>query len=364
MDKTEKLLQQANHRFKQSNAGIVIFKRGQKLSLRGMLPPKPGKQEASQQTVSLGIYCNPAGIKNAEKQAQKLASEIALKEFNWDSWRDRDRSIESVGYWIDKFEADYFNRKERNDRTLTTWDSEYAAMFKRLPGHEKLSKEILLSLVFDTQPDSRQRQRACMVAQALAKFAGLDLDLSSYKGSYDSTKAIRNIPSDQQITLERESIPNLQWQYIYGLIAAYGLSNHEIFYIDWESIAISPGHRGVNYRKGKQDTRTIWCLYPEWWKEWKLYDPIELPNLSGKNNKELGGKITKAFARYKVTQPYNLRHAWAIRAINFIPVELAARMMGHSVDVHCRTYQRWINESHQEQMYRLMMLRRDRPLPP
>ena len=71
---------------KKSNAGIAIYKRGQKLSLRGMLPPKPGKNQPSQQTISLGIYCNGAGIKQAEKQAQKLSSELLLKDFHWDNW--------------------------------------------------------------------------------------------------------------------------------------------------------------------------------------------------------------------------------------------------------------------------------------
>ena len=75
MDKLTKLLEKANSRPKTSNSGIKIFKRGQKLSLKGMLPPKKGKVKASQQIISLGIYCNAAGIQSAERQAQKLASQ-------------------------------------------------------------------------------------------------------------------------------------------------------------------------------------------------------------------------------------------------------------------------------------------------
>ncbi len=56
MDKIEKLLAAANERLKSSNAGIKIFRRGQKLSLRGMLPPKPNSKQSksSQQMISLG----------------------------------------------------------------------------------------------------------------------------------------------------------------------------------------------------------------------------------------------------------------------------------------------------------------------
>lgn len=47
-----------------------------------MLPSKTEETRSSQQTISLGIYCNAAGIQSAEKQAQKLASQLALREFN------------------------------------------------------------------------------------------------------------------------------------------------------------------------------------------------------------------------------------------------------------------------------------------
>ncbi|MEM9275580.1 MAG: hypothetical protein AAGA80_21845 [Cyanobacteria bacterium P01_F01_bin.143] len=51
MDKIEKMLEAANGRLKSSNAGIIIFRRGKKLSLRGMLPPKPNsKQNKSSQS--------------------------------------------------------------------------------------------------------------------------------------------------------------------------------------------------------------------------------------------------------------------------------------------------------------------------
>ena len=182
MDKIDKLLDSANNRLKESNAGITIFRRGQKLSLRGMLPKKKGIGK-SQQTISLGIYCNAAGIQSAEKQAQKLASQLALKEFHWNDWVNQKQSIGSVGYWIKEFEIDYFNRKEKNDRTLTTWNTEYKAMFSRLNSTDNLSEQVLIDLVLTTNPDTRQRKRAVLVANSLANFAKLDVDFNRYKGN-------------------------------------------------------------------------------------------------------------------------------------------------------------------------------------
>jgi hypothetical protein len=45
-------------------------------------------------------------------------------------------------------------------------------------------------------------------------------------------------------------------------------------------------------------------------------------------------------------QLYDIRHAWAIRAIHSIPnASLAAKCMGHSVEVHHKAYHRWLAEA-------------------
>jgi integrase len=40
---------------------------------------------------------------------------------------------------------------------------------------------------------------------------------------------------------------------------------------------------------------------------------------------------------------YDLRHAYAIRLnLKGVPPTLAAQLMGHTLQVHCATYQKWI----------------------
>ncbi len=180
-----------------------------------MLPPKKGNDKDSQQIVSLGIYCNAAGIQSAEKQAQKLASQLALKEFRWDEWgssqsKNRDRS----GYWIEEFE--------------------------------------------------------------------------------------------EEIIKHYWSIPNPHWQRAFGLIAAYGISNHELFHVDLDSLLEPPGHLISTYRKNHYGIRRIYCLYPEWYKEWELYKHIDLPQVTGQNNRDLGHRVSTAFRRYGLCQPGDL----------------------------------------------------------
>jgi hypothetical protein len=43
-------------------------------------------------------------------------------------------------------------------------------------------------------------------------------------------------------------------------------------------------------------------------------------------------------------QPYDLRHAWAIRAhLMGIPIKAAADNLGHSVNMHTSIYQKWFS---------------------
>ena len=79
---------------------------------------------------------------------------------------------------------------------------------------------------------------------------------------------------------------------------------------------------------------------------------------------EMSARIARANGRLKSAR-VGMRHAWAIRTAIFgWPVELAARQMGHSVDMHTRTYHRWLSREHQQRVYDLLVNRPDRPYAP
>ncbi len=99
-------------------------------------------------------------------------------------------------------------------------------------------------------------------------------------------------------------------------------------------------------------TRRIYPYYRKWIEQFGLRN-AELPKLTGRNNKERGGKVSVAFKKAEVGfVPYDLRHAWAIRLIAFgVPISIAAKMMDHSVQVHGETYEAWIPPDFNEQMF-------------
>lgn len=98
--KLDNLLVSANQRLKAARTGISIRKRGNKLSLRGKMPPKPGNTfiKPYRQTIALNIYANAAGIKVTEKKAQEMGAAIALGKFDWSNYTHKDCSIGSIGY--------------------------------------------------------------------------------------------------------------------------------------------------------------------------------------------------------------------------------------------------------------------------
>ncbi|MEO1765410.1 MAG: site-specific integrase, partial [Cyanobacteria bacterium J06629_18] len=96
-------------------------------------------------------------------------------------------------------------------------------------------------------------------------------------------------------------------------------------------------------------------LYKQWIADFDLRNPqyaemlIDAVNKKDKNNHAqitgLTQRVSWWFRKIGLEfKPYDLRHAWAIRAhILGVPIKAAADNLGHSVQVHTQTYQRWFS---------------------
>jgi integrase len=150
-------------------------------------------------------------------------------------------------------------------------------------------------------------------------------------------------------------IPNSNWRFVYGIMATYGLRNHEVFFCDYS--ALEQGHTEATVEvlpMTKTGRHEVWPFYPEWVEQFNLRE-VQLPqvntDLTQTTLQRIGQQVTAQFRRYKLPfSPYDLRHAWAVRTIHFgLPDTVAAQMMGHSVAIHNRTYHRWITRRDQQQ---------------
>lgn len=353
---------QANGRLKAAKVGIRIERQGDRLWLRGTFPPKPNAQfdKPKQQKFALGLNANPLGVKLAEAEARKVAALLACKEFSWTPYLKDAAKPTSCGDWVQKFEKDYFVKRERNPKTETTWKRNYWEVLKRLPSEEPLTSEILKNLILGTAPDTRSRQNYAMVCNSFAKFANLGTDFSLYSGKYSPKKASpRDLPSDETIQEFYFKIPHPAWRWVYGAIATYGLRPHEVFHLDLKDLPIA------TVIDGKTGARRIWACYPEWVDLFNLKN-INVPNVTGKSNVELGSRINKALKRYGIPfKPSSLRHCWSARMLEFgLDTSLSAKQMGHSEDVHTEIYLHWLDDRHHQKAYDLLMQRSDRPKPP
>lgn len=366
-------IEQVNQRLKAARLGFQIEQRGHKLNLRGTLPPRPGsiRLRPYQQRLSLGLPATPEGLKLAEQEAKVIAAQLIQKAFDWRNYQVHGSSglrlsQMELSEQIQAFEQQFFADPERLSHPAsakTTWESAYAPYLRKLQAVARINPqfsltESLYATVQSTAVNSRSRQVCCTALSSLAEFLHMELpvDLKSFWGNYGASRTqARDLPSDQQIVTYWEAMPNPAWQFVYAVMATYGLRNHEVFFCDYA--ALRQGDQTAVIRvldSTKTGAHDVWPFYPEWVDHFNLRQ-LTLPAIQtdlGKTTlQRIGQRVTSQFRRYGIPfSPYDLRHAWAVRTIHFgLSDTVAARMMGHSVAVHTRTYHQWITHRDQQQ---------------
>lgn len=367
MTKIEELIAAANQRLVAGDIGVRIELKN-KLVLRATLPQKPNssKIKPHQQRIYLGIPASRTGVKRAEKEALKLGAALACKEFDWSSYLKVEGEEEvTAGELLARFENFYFQKRKRNHKSETTWKIDYHNIFKKLDASKPLTANAIIECCTSYVPETRQRKRACVALRALANFSGVEISLKPYIGGYTAkSHSPRDLPTDAQIAQTYYSIANPSWKWVFGMIAVYGLRNHEVFRLDLRSL--KAGDRIITVLPNtKTGTRRVWGFYPEWFDEWKLWE-VKLPNVDvDRSNAAVGRAVTQYFRRYLPFQPYDLRHCWAVRTLEFgLDVTLASQQMGHSVKVHTDLYHHWISERHHQRAYEILVNNPNRPSTP
>ncbi|WNZ46135.1 hypothetical protein Q2T42_30565 [Leptolyngbya boryana CZ1] len=354
---TDEQVERINDRLKEAGTPVRVRLNGKVLGIRATLPMKSG-QGKKQQDLRLGIPATSDGFKEVERRANQLGKEISTNTFSWANW-ERDRMPKPdeipVSMWVEKFKGDYMQFHRLKE---ATWHDNWGATFRKLPQDEPLSEAVVLAVALSTAPDSCIRERTCQRLQALCDFAKLKIDLKPYKGTYgQGSEEPRDIPSDELIVEWRDRIQNDQWQWVYGMLATFGLRPHEVFACEFVDSLTIKIREEMQVREGSARTKTGFhiarAFYPEWAEDWNLIK-VNRPNVSGKTPRVYGQRVSRQFSRYQIPfVPYDLRHAYAIRGsvVEKYPSVLMAEMMGHSESVHTATYNRWISNSTSQAAY-------------
>ncbi len=392
-------MRQRNQDLAAAGSRLRLEQRGLSLVLRGPLPRSDGTPGLEVQRLSLGIEASPLGLEQALQRLEQVRQELRDGRFDWSRWRrrpsrgclatrsrqgvpPRDSTNDSrVGEADDEplqgvlaaFEQAFFadpRRRRHPAGSRSTWRGAYRPYLRRLQQladatpltDGRLTAELLERTLESYELASRSRQQCGIALAALARQLQLDLptDWRERCGGYGLHRArFRQLPSDARILELVMQIPNPAWRLAYGLMATYGLRNHEVFFCDCSGLARG-GDRVLRVLPtSKTGEHQVWPFLPEWVEQFGLErlgdDPGALPaiatDLRRVSLKQVGQRVAEQFRRYGLPiTPYDLRHAWAVRTIHIgLPDTVAARMMGHSVTIHTRTYHHWITRRDQQQ---------------
>jgi hypothetical protein len=87
-----------------------------------------------------------------------------------------------VAQLVSEFKDEYLRSQKGKE---TTWKETWQRTFDRLPQNEPLQEASILAVVLITEAHTRNRELTCQRLQRLADFAGVKVDLKTYKGEYN-----------------------------------------------------------------------------------------------------------------------------------------------------------------------------------
>lgn len=392
----ELLAVKARLRAAKTKVGLTVTKDA--IQLQASLPIKPGDTDTKgtgykQYKISIGIPANLDGLKTAEEEAHELGKLIARKTFEWtDKYLGKvarkSKEIKTIGEVLEDFETEYFKTHKMTEKSKHTF-SYYKDYLKRLVGLETLLVQDAIDKRLAELTSDSARYSAIKTLKVLK--STLKLENLSFEGvsSRQPKSQARDIPSDEEIircfhnfenyasnrkkTLRKDYKDTWKmWQWVYGMLATYGLRPREIFVkpdIDWWFNAENKDNTWKVHPETKTGYREALPLHPEWVQLFNLKD-VECMQLLNNQvcNKESFADInfirmncSSWFNKVGITfTPYDLRHAWAIRAhIMGIPIKAAADNLGHSVEIHTEIYQRWFSLENRKKVIKQAIDKKD-----
>lgn len=339
-----------------------------------------------QYTISLGFTANDVGLKAAVAKARELDLLLVTKQFRWTPellGKQAQKIVlpqqKTIADLIQDYEQEFWKTHHKNRQGIRTWDSHYLRHLKKLPQDIPLTTEALEIALEKTEPNSSSRFFLSWQLKKFCDFCGVDgvKTIDSYATPKPSP-AIRKIPLDEEIiagfdiigtplspfaSKDNITFPE-QWQWAYGMLATYGLRPHELFAVDLDAftnsdntfhlVRLNPSLTGGT--KTGERSCGIPPIHPHW---------VELFDLKNIKPPTLGGTLSNQTAKLHIRfrninlefRPYDLRHAFAIRGHRLrVPIKTMSDYMGHTVQEHTKTYQRWMSEDTNLEIYKEVVI--------
>jgi len=339
-----------------SSVSLEVSPSGGRMRLRASLPLPDGSWK--QRRISTA-FPYPSGVDQARQLAEELGRDLelhrrGLEAFPFERWLQaiKMQSPTTAGISgseaLRRTETWWTKQRKRGPSADVTWLTAYAGPLKPLLPQRDVTIETLRALVASKPVGSCSRRKAALAATAVAQALEMGTDavqeLRVLGKGYTPLKdaAPRSLPSDEVILEVIDGLP-AGWQWVAGICATYGARPHEAL------LMASVGSNGlVVIRGGKTGARQGLPLPKAWIERWELQNK-RLPSINlERDHRTVGSQLGVALHRYEAPfLPYDLRHAWAVRAIHNpqISPSLAAKSLGHSLMVHSSLYQRWFDSA-------------------
>ncbi len=375
------LITATNASLKARGIRLVVEQRKESLCLRGTWTDGTGIRK--RQRLPLGIAATPKGVTEADAAAAKawVAITAGVDPINvltpvvkaGPGGEGPDRS--TVAEVVDRFEQDFWSSRARTAAAEQTWQR-IRNELQRLPAQAALTIELLEATASaKTEPDTRSRLEACKVYKRLAVFAGIGetTRLDRLRGTYEPEE--RELPSDEQLIALLDEVRDSKWGWVMCAAATFGVRPAEVPSLELNGDGTASAI--TLKRHGRKPTlRTCMALPGDWVERWNLQN-VDIPgearwirpeHYSSDEGRRwvsawrhgLRTKKNQALLQEHLTEGFDnvtLRHCWAVRSIKAgLPVSLAAKAMGHAIQVHERQYHRWLQATDlREAMARLAL---------
>ena len=370
------------------------------------------EQGRKQRTKGIGgISVSAKGIDEAEKIAQLVTGQLVAGTFTWDWFNSligKDTSEQTKQLtrkeMVEQYEKHYFKQREGNKTAKASWYYECSHIHRVLCLENKpLSSQAIHQIVESSNNNSRHRARVLSGLTGFLRYHKID-DFNSivedYKSQNKPKRKKRNVPSEERIVeiYKKGFIPpnnaHRTWvhrypqrQFLFGLLATYGLRIHEAWNIaNWEKpVTLKDGDwvvvetdddKEISIQRDNGDLiipaildpnnkdyllcikhstktgfRVAFPLSPtgqDWIKEFNLIQPLNLPDIPnplgriGKNETSYvcSAHLCRWFREHKYGfKPHDLRHAFNHRGhTQGINRTVLCQGLGHGKQMNETTY--------------------------
>jgi integrase len=330
------------------------------LYLRATFPPKPGESIPKSRELPLKLKATVAGLRAALEKSIAITTDLALNKFDWANYLPSTVEIAvtnkepcTVKEWVVLVREGYFDRREQNPDTLQNWLIDYGYPYRQLPQQVPISIKVLKEKILETEPGSKSRTRRVMAYTKLAKLADLECkELENMKGAYKAKEVQqRDLPSLDEVIVWHNKLPT-EVQFEYAIRAAFGLRPGEgAQFCDFTNLK---KEKEISVYSSKTGEWRLTYPYPK--KLFKIFQFIDREPIYYKCGAGSVKGQSASFAKKlsKLGLPFNLydlRHLYAWHTIEAkVDVRLAAKFMGHSIEVHSATYNKFFTKEHYRSM--------------